>query len=368
MDKRRPPAGGGFPLLVLLAVAAGTGVTACGPQQQQAASVEVVRPVKTLVVGGDDAARRRELPGTVRAAERVDLAFQTAGKIIELPVKQGQPVKKGDLIARLDDRSFRANVRAAEAQYKEAEANFKRAHQLVAKDFISKTEYENLRARRDTAEADLEKARKALEDTVIRAPFAGVLAKRTVENFQEVQAKQEIGSLQDTSSIEIVVAAPERLVALRGRVANVKLLAVFDTVPGRSFDVTVKEFATVADPTTQTFQYVLMMPQPAGTNILPGMTAIVKVSADLAGGDTAPSDLVVPAQAVFADAAGTANVWVVDPASNTVQLRQVQTGDLAGGEDIRVVSGLQAGEMIAVAAVTRLRAGMKIRPVDKIEY
>ena len=72
--------------------------------------------------------------------------------------------------------------------------------------------------------------------------------------------------------------------------------------------------------------------------------------------------------AVFADEAGKSQVWVVHPETNTVQRRAVETGDLIGKDSVRVESGLKAGEMVAVTAVSRLREGMEVRPVEKVEF
>ena len=76
----------------------------------------------------------------------------------------------------------------------------------------------------------------------------------------------------------------------------------------------------------------------------------------------------LPAVAVFADEAGKSQVWVVDPKDNTVHRRAVETGDLTGTDGIRVESGLKTGETVAVSAVSRLREGMEVRPVDKVEF
>jgi multidrug efflux pump subunit AcrA (membrane-fusion protein) len=80
------------------------------------------------------------------------------------------------------------------------------------------------------------------------------------------------------------------------------------------------------------------------------------------------SRFLVPAIAVFADQAGTSQVWVVDPKDNTVQKRAVETGDLMGSDSIRIESGLEAGEIVAVSAVSRLREGMEVRPITEVTF
>ncbi len=346
-------------------------LTGCG--REQATPVEeVARPVKVITLGSPETGLARTFPGTVRAAERADLAFQVSGKLIELEAKEGDEVKAEQVLARLDPRDFESTVKAAQAQFLEAKSNYERGQELVKDGFISKVDFDRLRARFDTTSADLAKAKKALDDTYLKAPFSGRVARRFVENFQEVQAKQNILSLQNLAVLEVVVDAPERLIATRRQTDpnTLRIVGTFESLPGREFDLVIKEFATVADPRTQTFQYVLVMPKPEGANILPGMTANVTVTRPetAAGEDFHPEGFTIPALAVFADEAGRSHVWVVNPQTDTVHKRPVTTGELTGTASITIVEGLKPGETIAIAGVSQLREGVKIRPVTEILF
>ncbi|MBT8429070.1 MAG: efflux RND transporter periplasmic adaptor subunit [Gammaproteobacteria bacterium] len=328
------------------------------------------RPVKTIVLEDSGAAGMRQYPGRVRAASRADLSFEVAGKLIELSVKEGQVVGEGELIARLDDRDLSANLKSAQAEADNAAANFARGAKLVKDGFISKTDFDTLTSKRDVTAAELVKAKKAVEDTKLLAPFSGRVANRLVENFQDVQAKQPIVRLQDIEQLEVLVEIPEnRAIRIRDKgKQEAKAHAVFEASPGREFPLTIKEFSTEANPETQTFEVVLAMPQPEGLMILPGMTAMVWAESAEAGSEAAADSFVIPAVALFADEDGKSQVWVVDTQTNTVQKRSVETGDLEGTEGVRVTSGLKAGEMLAVSAVSRLREGMAIVPIDKVEF
>lgn len=340
----------------------------CGEQTQEVKPV--VRPVKTMIVGGASSEFQRTFTARVRASDRVELAFQVPGKLIELPVKKGQQVEQGDLIGRLDPRDYKSNLQSAQAEFDKALANFKRGDELVEKGFISRTDYDRLRARRDVTAAELDKAKKALEDTSLKAPFGGVVAQRFVENFTEVRAKQKIVSLQDTSLLELVIYVPEHIVAImrEGGPRNAILYAEFNAIPGEKFPLTIKEFSTQADATTQTFEYVLTMPRPEGRNILPGMTANVHASrADIDESQQAAS-FTIPAIAVFADEKNQSHVWIIKQPDNTAHARQVTTGNLSGNDQIEILAGIESGEMIAIAGVSQLREGMLVRPVDRIDY
>ncbi len=215
-----------------------------------------------------------------------------------------------------------------------------------------------------SVQAAVDAAKDQLSYTYLRAPFSGVIAKRYVDNFQEVQAKEPIVSLQDVSEIEILVDVPE-MTMTRVKRGDLDVVAEFAAAPGNDYPLTLKEFSTEADPRTQTYRVVLTMPSPEDLRVLPGMTA----SVHRAGIVEAEGDMyVVPAIAVFADEAGKSNVWVVDSESMTVHRREVSIGELTGTENIEIVEGLESEEMIAISGVSRLREGMKIRPVDKIEF
>ena len=334
----------------------------CSKKEEKAA-VEVIRPVKMMAIASGGEAFKRAFPGKVQASQEVDLSFKVSGPLIELPVKEGKGVKKGQLLARIDPRDFKTNLDQAKARSLEAQQQFKRYKDLYIQKQVSKADFDKYKSSSDVARAEQTDARHALEDTYLKAPFAGVIAEKFVDNFQDVQAKQPIVSLQNVSSIEIHINVPEALMAMAMDKKDAIAMAEFSTAPGKQYKLSVKEFSTRADPQTQTFQVTLLMKQPEDVNVLPGMTANVVVT----GASTEGTDdqIVIPAIAVFADESGTSHVWVVNPKTNKTHRRKVTTGNLTGKESIRITGGLAPGEMIAIAGVTQLREGMKVRAMDK---
>ncbi len=339
----------------------------CG--EEPAPIKEVVRPVKVMEVAGTGVTGQRRYPGTVRANQQVDLSFQVPGKLVELPIMEGQHVKQRQILGRLDDRDYRSNMQAAEAQNVEARANFERGKELIEKDFISKAQLDKLMADADVASANVDKARKAFADTRLRAPFSGRIGRRFVENFQDVKAKEPILSLLDVTSMEILVDVPESIVA-RARMGNPpELVAVFESRADRQLPLSIKEMATTADPKTQTYQVRLSMVPPDDLNILPGMTATVIATQSEEQRKETGSFFVIPAVAVFADDAGKPHVWVVDEEDQTsIEKRPVTTGEFTGSDQIRISEGLNFGETIVIGGVSRLREGMKIRPIKEVSF
>ena len=337
-------------------------VAGCGKEEVQEKK-EIVRPVKLMTVKDSSGVLTQGFPGTVRAARRAELSFKVSGPLVALPVDEGQQVKKGDLIAQIDQRDFRIAVEEARASYREAEQQFRRYKELYAKKQVSKADFDRYRAARDVARAKLEDAQNALRDTTLRAPFDGVIAKRYVENFQKVQAKEPIVSLQDISRIEVLVDVPELVMAALKEHGAGKVVARFDSIPGKEFPLEVKEFSTEADPATQTYQVVFVMDQPTEANILPGMTASVTA--------TGPPDsatrswILIPAIAVLDAPGDHPYVWVYDPDAGVVHRREVKIGRLEGSSNIQILDGLKPGEQIVIAGVTKLSDGTKVRPWEK---
>lgn len=337
--------------------------TSCGKKEEPAAK-EVIRPVKMMTIAAGAGEVKRAFPGKVQASQEVDLAFKVSGPLIELPVAEGQNVKKGALLARIDPRDFKTNLDQAKARALEAEQQFKRYKELYVQKQVSKADFDKYKSARDVARAQQKEMQHALEDTYLRAPFTGVIAKKFADNFQDVRAKQAIVSLQDVSSIEIHIYLPENLVA-KARARDKKdatAIAEFSTAPGKQYMLSVKEFSTRADPKTQTFQVTFLMKQPEDLNVLPGMTANVVVT----GAFTEDTDvqIVIPAIAVFSDESGMPQVWVVDPETMKTHRRKVTTGNLTGKESIQIADGLKPGETIVIAGVNQIREGMKVRTLD----
>ena len=222
---------------------------------------------------------------------------------------------------------------------------------------VARAEVDQKRTTMEVARSRFAAARKEFEDSRLVAPFSGVIARRYVENFQNVQAKEPIVSLQDLSELEIVIHVPERVVHHAPRRAVG--VAVFEALPGRTFPVQLRTFSSEADPQTQTYEAVLSMVRPQDVTILPGMAA--EVLPDSASGG-AEEPLTVPLRAVSAGADGSSQVWVVDPESQRVALRQVEIDRLSG--DVAVIrAGLEPGEQIVTAGVQHLRDGMRVRPL-----
>lgn len=325
----------------------------------------VVRPVKTMIVGGGQS-ERLSFPGTVQASDRAELSFRVAGPLVELPVDEGDEIRHGQLLARIDPRDFEIALAEARATYEKGEADYTRYKNLYERNAVPLAELEFRRAARDVAAASYDQAQARLRDTRLLAPFKGRVGRKYVENFEDVVAKERILTLHDIAVVEVVIDAPEYVMATFRETSHPRFTAGFTSAPGLEFDLTLKEAAAEADIQTQTFQMTFSMPQPEELRVLPGMTAEVNVYAEAPGDETvSAAEFLIPAEAVFASPSGEPQVWVVDTNELTVHQREVRVGAVTGENSIRILGGLERGETIAVAAVHQLQNGSEIRLMER---
>ena len=345
------------PWIAGLAVAL-AGVAGCSTETDAPPAAPQVRPAKLLEVAAADNVVTIDLPAVIEASATAELAFQTPGVLASISVREGDRVARGTEIARLDQRDQQAELATARANFDAAESNFRRVDKLVAGGAVSRADHQRLRTQRDVAKASLDVARKRLDDTVLRSPFAGVVAAVHVEAFQNVGAQQSVAILQTTGAAEAVVQVPATLVANSERIEPLETVVVLDAAPGAPMPATLHSNAARADPAAQTFELRFAFTPPEGVVILPGMTGNLRATLAIAPED-GPARISVPIAAILSEA-DTRYVWVVDPGSMTVSKREVVLGD-GVGETLPIERGLAAGETIVAAGVSYLHEGMQIR-------
>ena len=329
-----------FPVgLAFIGIAVGL-LSGCGREESEPPP-PASRPVKLFTVDGGSSEAIRTFPGRVDATQRAELAFRVSGQLQELLIKEGDLVEEGQVLARLDPTDYKIVLEDRQANFDNAERNFERGKELIVDGNISRLDYDTMEANYRTASAALTAAEQDLEYTVLTAPFKGRIARRNVENFEEIIARQTVIWLQNITVLDVIFDLPESVVrSVRGNASNdgnlrssetagtVRATAQFEGRAGRSFPLRPKELATKADEQTQTFRATFTMDAPEDFNVLPGMTANVVI--DLTA--VVDKDVVkwVPVRAVQADNGLEPRVWVLDPASMTVSSRAVEVGRMSG--------------------------------------
>jgi RND family efflux transporter MFP subunit len=340
---------------VVLTVSMLAALSACGGPAEETPPPPV-RPVKLFTVEGTGGAALRRFPGAISASQRAELSFRVNGTLQEIPVKEGDKVKKGQVLAQLDPTDFKIRVSDRQATFDKTKKNFDRAKQLIQDGTISQSDYDQVEANFRTSQAALSLAKQELAYTELKAPFAGSIGRR---DFQ----------LQNVDQLDVAIDLSENLVRSIRRAEQadsasdsqasrvVEAYASFEGKEGDKFPLKMKEVATKADAQTQTFRVTFTMPQPKDFAVLPGMTA--NVFLDLSRVVSTDTAKWVPISAVVADGELDARVWVLDDKTMTVTERPVKIGRMSGG-NIEVNSGLVGGEEIVSVGAAYLAEGMQV--------
>lgn len=352
-------------------------LASCGDQSEEVPPPPS-RPVKLFTVEGGETDTVRTFPGVIDAAQRAELSFRVQGKVQEILVKEGELVQADQVLARLDPTDYKLALEDRQATYDKTSRNFNRAKDLVTDGNISQMDFDRIEAEFRSATAALSKASNDLEYTVLKAPFAGRIAQRQVEAFEEVVAKQTVFWLQNTEQLDVIIDVPESIVrSLRVRVENsdtsaarsaatqpIRALARFEDHPDESFPLRPKEVSTKADSQTQTFRATFTMDAPKNFNVLPGMTTTVQLSLGVLRGSEGVKW--VPVRAVQADNGLEPRVWVLDPETMTVSAQRVAIGRMSSGM-IEVTAGLSGGEEIVAVGAPYLAEGMHVTRMKMTE-
>lgn len=354
-----------FRTLPLIAMTAAVLLCGCSDNTTQAVET-LIRPAPVFQIPQSGSATMRRFPAQVQAADRAPLAFRVSGELTGLPVKAGQEVKQGTVLARLDPSDYQLLVDDRKARFELADSQFVRISDLFSQGQVSRAQYDQSKAELDIARAALATARTDLSYTVLKAPFSGVIAEVYADNHQPVAAGKTLLVMQARNQLEIRMQIPENLMALIARRENVSYqpLVEFEAIPGERFPARYKEHTAQADAATGSFTVTLTMPRPESLNVLPGMSASVYVDLTQVLSDQT-SAVYVPASAVFQSSEQTpgttqAQVWVV-ASDMTLSARDVITGEITS-QGLEILSGLQPGETILSAGVHQASAGMRIRP------
>lgn len=335
----------------ILAAALLAALTATGCSKPEAPA-QPLRSVRVMKIDGAAVSGGLTFPGEVRARYESRLAFRLGGKLVERRVDVGALVKRGQVLARLDAQDASLQSAQAEASRALAEAEAKRYRDLRAKNFVSQAVLDAKETALKTAEAQAGVARNQAGYATLVADRDGVVTAVEAEAGQVVAAGQTVVRVAEGNEKEVVIAVPE------GEVEKLRAAEGFtvtlNSLPGRSWQGRLRELSPSADPATRTFAARIGVAE-ADDSVRLGMSA--SVQAKVNPGDTAA--LRLPLSAFFTRNEQ-ANVWVVDPATQTVSLKKVDTDGVVGN-DMRVKGGLQPGMLVVTAGASLLEPGQKVR-------
>lgn len=361
------------PIALALTVATcGLVLPACDPPAAVAPE-PIIRPVRTALVAETAAGRTRTFAGSSRPGQLSNLAFRVSGSLKTVHVNVGDKVDKGAPIATLDPSDYelqveqaQASLAQAKAQRRNAKAQFARTRQLYESASASKADLDAARAGNDSASAAVRSIGKQLQlakaqrgYTQLVAPLAGAIAAVHSEEGEVVAAGHPVVTLTAGSKPEVRVGVPEMLIGSVKEGAEVAV--TFDALPGKELKAVVTEVGVAPEQGGSTYAVTARLVE-ADASVRAGLAAEVTFEFELEEGNG--PRIMVPAFSVGEDDKGR-YVWLVDavasePGFAVTRRVDVTVGELTG-EGIEITEGLEAGDVLVTAGVSKINDGQRVR-------
>jgi multidrug efflux pump subunit AcrA (membrane-fusion protein) len=356
-------------------------------------------PIETARAVAQPISRFLTVTGTLTPQEQADVAAEIAGRIVATPVERGTPVAAGAVLVRIAASEVEAQAREAEANAAQIQARLgqpageeldpdrvpevasaratrdltraelDRAHMLFERQLVSQAELDQRLAQAESAQRQYEAARngaeqqrqaleaalarvtlarKALDDTTVRAPFAGIVASRLVSVGDYVMRGTKVATVMSVHPLRVELTVPAQYMAAVdvGRTVSLGV----DAYPGEIFVGRIRYISPGIQPDSRALVVEAVVPND-DSRLKPGLFVTARIE------QTAPSPgVLVPAEAVQV-VAGTARLFVVD--GDRVEERIVTTGQSVGPL-LEATSGIQAGEVVAVRNIAALSDGARV--------
>lgn len=304
-------------------------------------------PVKGEVVRSQTLSNTLHATGTLLANEEVELQCEASGKVTAIYFEEGKPVRKGQLLLKINDAELQAALKKAESRMKLATDMERRQKELLKKEGISEAEYDLSRNDLNAAGAELAQLKEQIRKTEIVAPFDGNIGLKYISEGAFVTPSSRIASLQNVSSIKIEFAIPEQYIS---RIHNNTRIRF--TTPGTDKVYEAIVYALEPKIDLQTRNITLRARCMNDGKLFPGSFASVEVILD-----DIKNALLVPTEAIVPVLKGQ-KVYVIK--TDSIVEQKVETG-IRTSNLIQIKSGLSAGDTIAITALMQLKKGSKVK-------
>jgi RND family efflux transporter MFP subunit len=344
------------------------GTSACQRAAEEEEGEPDARPVRTLAIEKQDAGDVAVLSGRVAAEDETSVAFRIPGRMIERPVNVGDRVRRGQVLARLEQMNERNQLLSAQAALNAARAELvrsrdalQRQQSLIGEGFTTRANldaalatFRSAEAQAKSAEAQVQMAQDLVGFTVLTAEHDGSVTARGAEPGEVVQGGQMILRIARAGGVDAVFEVPPQVLRAASRELPIEVSLTEDpriTATGR-----VREVAPQANPITGTFTVRVSLENPPFGMLL-GSVVVGRI-------ELATDRLVVVPSSALMTSGGSPAIWVVDPVTSTVALRNISI--LRHEPDSVVVGdGLAPGDTVVTAGVQALRPGQKVRVLDE---
>lgn len=293
------------------------------------------------------------ISGSLLPDEEVDLSFETSGKIVEINFEEGTAVKKGQLLAKVNDRQLQAQLQRLISQLKLAEDRVFRQDALLKRDAVSKEAYEQVKTDLATLNADIEIIKANIELTELRAPFDGVIGLRQVSIGTYASPTTVVAKLTKIAPLKVEFSVPERYAKQikKGTNLNFSVEGTLD-----AFGAQVYAVESAIDPNLHQFTARALYPN-VNRTLLPGRYASVLLKKD-----EIPNAIAIPTEAIVPEM-GKDKVYLYK--SGKAEPVDIITG-IRTASEVQVIRGLHVGDTIITSGTLQLRTGLAVT-LDNIE-
>ena len=310
-------------------------------------------PVEAAMVSLGDVSAYYSGTATLEAEHRAEVVSEITGVVLETLVEEGDFVKEGAVLARVETDRYRLEAERANAALKRLKTDYERKKELFDRKLVSAEDFEQVSADYEAQVAEHELALLNLSHTEIRAPISGFVAQRMIRPGNLVELYQPAFSITSYEPLLAVLHVPERELAVLKK--GQKVVMQLDAWPGQDFTGEVIRISPVIEPETGTFRVTCEIQDQDG-HLKPGLFGRVNVHYDLR-----QSVPVVPREAVLTEDEES-HVFVINAEGNA-QRRAVVLGYEQKGQ-IEVIQGVSAGEQVITAGKGSLSDGARVEVVD----
>lgn len=308
-------------------------------------------PVNIYVVTAQVLQNNVYATGTLLANEEVMLLPEISGKIVGLYIHEGSPVRKGDLLLKINDADYQAQLKKMELQLKIADEKLARLKQLLNIQGISQEEYDIALNLSNTAKADIEYTRAQIAKTELRAPFNGIMGLKYVSEGSTITTSTRIASIQQVNPMKVDFSVPEKYAGSLNQNDNITFTVSDNNKP---FKARIFAIEPKIDQTTRTLQ-IRAVTDNTKNELFAG--AFAKIELPLRTIDNA---LMIPTEAIIPILKGKKVFICKDGKAQEVI---IETG-IRTDTQVQVLSGLNVGDSVITTGIMQLKPGAPVRSIN----
>ena len=311
----------------------------------------LVIPVEAMDVTRGDISAYYSNTATLEAVEEATIVSKIRGIVEEIMVEEGDQVKKGQVLARIEDDQYRIETERAKATMDRLYNDYQRNKELFDKELISVEVYENSRFEYESQKSAYELAQLNLEYSSIKSPISGVISERFIKVGNMIGTDQQVFHVSDFDPIQAIIHIPEHERSKIRKGQRAELSA--DALPGQTFTGNVERISPIIDPQTGTFKVTVYLTDNRDL-LRPGMFGRIKIVYD-----TRVNTKMIPKSAVMS-VDETQSVFVV---KDSVAYKKIIRTGYVNGKNIEVIDGLDDGEIVVTTGQGSLTDSTRVNIV-----